>query len=433
MMAPKGRCDSIPRARSVLLVFLSGAPSQLDTFDPKPDAPAEVRGEFATISTSAPGISVAEHIPKIARQMHHLCVVRSMTMDRSLAAHDFGSHAILAGVDHPPGGPTRAASRLAWPCYAAGLHALRGNAGQLPAGVHLPILVRDSGIGVYPGQNGGLLGTVHDPIQLQQDPNAPDFRYRACDLPAGLSASQLDQRMGLLADIDRQQAALNELAPTQAMTRQQSEAVQFLAHPKLARAFDLERESDRVRQRYGRHFFGQSLLLARRLIQAGVPIVQANLSQWQAQWDTHADNFNLLRKTLLPPFDQAFATLIDDMSALGLLDETLVVAFGEFGRTPKIGGNIGTPTYSPTGRDHWCDCFFACFAGAGVRGGSVVGASDKWAAYPATKAFTPADFGATIYEAIGVDPASIVTDRLGRPITLNQGTAIRPIYTGESV
>jgi hypothetical protein len=417
-----------PRAKSVLFVFLFGAPSPLDTFDPKPDAPAEIRGEFKTISTCVPGIIVSEHLPRIAQRMNQLCVVRSMSMDPSLGAHDFGCHSILSGIDLPPVGPTRASSRLAWPCYAAGIDAAVGKRPGLPTGVHLPLPIMDATIGRYPGQDAGLLGPTHDPLQLLQDPNEPTFEVSQYQLPKALSASQLNDRVALLRDINAQQEALGRQADLLDMSRQQREAADFLAQGRLARAFDLAREPDRVRDRYGRHLYGQSLLLARRLVAEGVPIVQASLSVGQAQWDTHTDNFQSLRTVLLPPFDQALSALLDDLDATGLLRETLVVIMGEFGRTPKIGGNLGTPFYSPTGRDHWTACFFACFAGAGVKGGSLVGASDRIGAYPVTAAYSPADLGATLYEALGVDPQTIVADSLGRPVRLNTGKPMLALY-----
>jgi len=203
----------------------------------------------------------------------------------------------------------------------------------------------------------------------------------------------------------------------------------MLTSSAVSRAFAINRESGRVRDRYGRHPFGQSLLLARRLVEAGVPIVQANMGPMN-NWDTHNNNFKQLKDRLLPPLDQGVAALLDDLQARGLLGETLVVVVGEFGRTPKLGGNVGTPSYVPDGRDHWSGVFFALFAGAGVRGGQVIGSSDRIAAYPASNPYRPSNLGATIYHTLGVNPRSTITDRLSRPMHLNEGDVIAPLFTG---
>jgi uncharacterized protein (DUF1501 family) len=210
---------------------------------------------------------------------------------------------------------------------------------------------------------------------------------------------------------------------------QQKRALSMLTASAIGRAFAIDPEPTRVRERYGRHMFGQSLLLARRLVEAGVPIVQANMGHMN-NWDTHDKNFTQLKDRLLPPLDQGVSALLDDLGTRGLLDETLIVMVGEFGRTPKIGGNVGTPTFVPDGRDHWAGVFSALFAGAGVRGGQVIGSSDKIGAYPANNPYFPSNLGATIYRALGVDPASMVADRLGRPMQLNEGEVIAPLFSG---
>ena len=203
----------------------------------------------------------------------------------------------------------------------------------------------------------------------------------------------------------------------------------MLSASAVGRAFHLDEESPEVRDRYGRHLFGQSLLLSRRLVEAGVPIVQANMGTMN-NWDTHNSNFTQLKDRLLPPFDRGVSALLDDLSERGLLEKTLVVLVGEFGRTPKLGGNVGTPSYVPDGRDHWSGAFFAVFAGAGVQGGQVIGSSDAIAAYPATRPYHPSDLGATIYQTLGIDPESEVRDRLNRPLRLNAGRVMEPLFTG---
>lgn len=430
VLASQGAAPAQPPAKSVLFIFLTGAASQLDTFDMKPSAPAEIRGEFKPIRTSVPGLLVCEHLPCLAARAKHYAVIRTVTCDRSLAAHDFGVHAVLAGVDHPPAGPTRAASRHDWPTYASGLDYLRPRQDGLPSGVSLPTFLADGTIGPYPGQTAGFLGSGHDPWLVTGDPNRADFEVRSAALPAGFAIERIHERMNLLSDVEIVASGGAKDPSPGALGELRQRAVRLLSSGRLGRAFDLSREHPRLRERYGRHLFGQSLLMARRLVQAGVPIVQVNLGVVSSHWDTHTDNFNTLRDQLLPPCDQSVSALLDDLAGSGLLAETLVVMMGEFGRTPKIGGNLNTPFFSPTGRDHWTDCFFAVFAGAGVQGGQVIGTSDKFGAYPVTSAYTPADIGATIYRALGIDPAAEIIDRLGRPTRLNRGTPIAPLFTG---
>jgi len=420
----------VPRAKSVLFIFLTGGPSHIDTFDMKPEAPAEVRGPFAPIATDVPGISFCEHLPLVARQASKLAVVRTMHCNPALGAHETGTHAMLTGNNELPPGSSLYASRHDWPCYAAGLDFVRNGSVELPSGVNLPTHMNFSGA-PYCGQNAGMLGTKHDPWQLRRDPN--DAKYQGDDsliMPEGLTVSRFDDRRALLQEIDHQRAGLEAHAAVQQFNGQQRAACDALTAGRLAKAFSLTDEPAELRDRYGRHIFGQSLLLARRVLQAGVPIVQANMG-YAGQWDTHSNNFAGLKNSLLPNLDKAFAALLGDMQSLGMLDETLVILTGEFGRTPKIGGNVGTPTFSPDGRDHWTQCFSAVFAGCGVQGGQTIGTSDKTAAFPLTKAYNPCDMGATVYSALGVDLATEIHDRLGRPLRLNVGQPIAPVFSGE--
>ncbi|HVU86778.1 MAG TPA: DUF1501 domain-containing protein [Pirellulales bacterium] len=422
----------VPRAKSVLLIFLTGGPSHIDTFDMKPDAPAEIRGSFDPISTDVPGIQFCEHLPLVARHASKLAIVRTMHVNPGLAAHETGTHAMLTGNNDLPPGSSLYASRHDWPCYAAGLDFVRPGTAELPSGVNLPTYMHFSGAG-YCGQNAGMLGAGHDPWQLRHDPNHP--KYKGDDsltMPEGLSVSRFDSRRMLLAEIDRQRAALDAHSVVRQFNAQQQAACDTLTAGRLAKAFQLDDEPAALRDRYGRHMFGQSLLLARRVLQAGVPMVQANMG-FAGQWDTHSNNCPGLKQNLLPPLDRAFAALLEDMQALGMLDETLVVLTGEFGRTPKLGGNVGTPTFSPDGRDHWTQCFTSVFAGCGVHGGRTIGTSDKTASFPLTKAFDPRDMGATVYSALGVDLETEIHDQLGRPLRLNTGQPIAPVFNGDEV
>lgn len=413
------------RARSVILIFLTGAPSHIDTFDLKPDAPAEVRGTFRPVATRAVGMHICEHLPRLAARADKFAVVRSMT--HGLPSHEHATHMVLTGIDKMPPGSTHMASRHDWPCYASGLDYVRPRRDGVPSGVMLPTYL-NNGYG-FSGQHAGFLGARHDPWHVRQDPNTPNFRVENLSLPIGLSIADLENRRQLLAQVDRQRASLARTRAAAEFSGHQERACSMLTASAIGQAFAIEREPAPVRDRYGRHLFGQSLLLARRLVQAGVPIVQANMGTMN-NWDTHNSNFTQLKDRLLPPLDQGVAALLDDLSLRGLLDETLIVMVGEFGRTPQLGGNVGTPSYVPDGRDHWAGVFFALFAGAGVRGGQVIGSSDRIAAYPAASPYYPSNLGATIYRALGVDPRTAIADRLNRPMHLNEGEPIRPLFTG---
>jgi len=408
----------------VVFVYLTGAPSHIDTFDPKPEAPAEVRGSFRTVPTTAPGVRFCEHLPRVAARAHHLAVIRTMTQGE--IDHERGSHTILTGTDELPPGATNLATRRDWPCFASGLDYLRPRHDGIPNGVLLPVLL--GGASAYSGQYAGLLGAKHDPWLVPFDLNDPMAGVQEDGLPLGLRVDRLADRRTLLSQIDRQQSGLARLAAQQQFSEFQQSAISMLTAGRLASAFALDREPIRLRERYGRHLFGQSLLLARRVVEAGVPLVQVNLggTNW---WDTHTKNCEGL-KGLLPPLDQAFSAFLDDLRARGLLSETLVILTGEFGRTPKLGGNVGTPSFDPEGRDHWAPAFSSVFAGAGVCGGHVIGKSDRIGAFPLTKSFRPSDLGATVYSALGVDPHSTVQDRQSRPLQLNHGSVIAPLYTG---
>jgi hypothetical protein len=411
------------KPRSVLLIFLTGAPSHLDTFDMKPDAPPEVRGEFKPIATKVPGLQVCEHLPRLAARADRYALVRSMAHREN--NHLVATHHVLTGHPQPGAFFDKVASRDDWPSYASTLNYLHPRQDGIPGGVNLPTFLVEGPL-TWPGQHAGFLGPKYDPWQITRNPNARNFRVESLRLAPGLEIDRLNDRRALLEQVDRQQAGLAGVAATRRLEDQQRLAFSVLTSGKVAQAFEIEREPSAVRERYGRHAFGQSLLLARRLIEAGVSVVQANLGRVQ-NWDTHGENFMRLKNQLLPPLDRGVAALLDDLASTGLLDETLVVMLGEFGRTPKISMFPGSK--SP-GRDHWAPCFFGLFAGAGVRGGQVIGRSDKIGAYPATTPFSPDDLGATVYYILGVDPAVEVRDRQDRPVRLNRGEIMRPLFTG---
>jgi hypothetical protein len=423
-----------PKAKSVLFLFLFGGPSHLDTFDPKPDAPDECRGEFRPIGTSISGVQICEHLPNIAQRMHHWALVRSMTCNPSFGDHRFAVQGMLAGVDELPPGAGLAASRHDWPSWCAGVEYFRRSGHDLPASVVLPQEILDPGTGLYPAQNAGLLGAKFDPFQVRGNP--ADRNYRVDDslrMPAGLSIRRLASKRELLAALDQQRSRLEASFKTRDYDHDRQEAFSLLTNGRLAQALAVEDEPAAIRDRYGRNAFGQSMLMSRRLIEAGIPIVQANITN-HAFWDTHYNNFVSLRDQLLPQFDCALSALMDDMHARGLLDHTLVVTMGEFGRTPKLVRPNGSILYfTSAGRDHWMDCFFGLFAGAGVRGGQVIGRSDAIGAYPVTHPYRHSDVAATVYSALGIDPTSEFVDIQGRSHRLNAGSVIEPLYTGREV
>jgi uncharacterized protein (DUF1501 family) len=414
------------KARSVLMVLLSGGPSQLDTVDPKPDSPAEVRGEFDTIATKLPGIRFCEHLPRLAANMDRWALVR--TLAHREHNHLLATHVALTGRETPvPRGGTdldRVESRTDFPNFGAALDYIQPRGDGIPTSVSLPNYLIEGPL-TWPGQHAGFLGPRHDPWQIQGDPNDPAYQPASLAFPAGMSAERLMSRRDLLDRLNGAHAAPASM-PLSAWRDQQQVAAQLLTSGRVAEAFDIARESEAVRDRYGRNKFGQSLLLARRLVEVGVPMVQATMGIVQT-WDTHVDNWGRLKNTLLPQLDQGLEALLVDLSASGLLDETLVVVMGEFGRTPKIST---LPGETIPGRDHWAHAYSGLFAGAGVLGGQVIGQTDDQAAYPVSRSWSPADVGSTLFHALGVSPDATLIDPLERPHHLINGEVMQPLYTG---
>jgi hypothetical protein len=407
--------------RGVILAFCPGAPSHLETLDPKPDAPAEIRGSFGTIATALPGIRLGEHLPKLARHLDRVTLVRSMTTTSPV--HELAVHRLFAGVTETPANTGVAASRRDRPHLGALLAAARPGPPGIPPAVVLPTRLTFEGA-VFPGQNAGFLGARYDPWHLIGDPNAPGFGPASLILPEGLDLTRLQARSALLAVVDAQRRELDRQAACTALDDRRRQALAILTSTACRNAFDLAREDPRRRDRYGRTLMGQGLLLGRRLIEAGVPLVQVNLGESNV-WDTHTDNFTRLKNILLPPFDRAVTALIDDLEDRGLRDEVLVVVTGEFGRTPRVGMPIkGGAGATPTGRDHWPSVFSLLAFGAGVGRGQVLGASDRHAAHPSSAAYTPADLGANILQVLGVDPSAEIRDTFGQPFRVNTGTPI---------
>ena len=416
--APAAEMRATNKAKSVILVNLTGGLSHLDSIDMKPEAPAEIRGEFKPASTAIPGIQICEHLPKLAARMKHWALVRSLSHGEN--GHLPGTHRLLTGMTMPNQRGSdldNVLSRRDWPCYAAALNHLRPRHDGVPNGVTLPHALIEGSL-TWPGQHAGILGPNNDPMFVTQDPNSPNFRMDAFALPEGLDANRIDGRRGLLERLDS--AGTGD--PT--FRGHQQRAFELLSSGRVASAFRLDLEPVKVRDNYGRNQFGQSLLLARRLIQAGVPIVQANMGIVQT-WDTHVDNWGRLKTRLLPWLDQGLAALVDDLASEGLLEQTFVAALGEFGRTPKIST---LPGEKISGRDHWAYGYSGLFAGAGVQGGRIIGKSDKVGGHPISTAYTPYDVGATIYRALGVAADAELRDPLNRPSRINTGSPMDVLF-----
>ena len=413
------------RAKSMILIFTTGGLGHLDSFDMKPDAPEGIRGEFKPIATKVSGIQYCEHLPGLASHADKLAIVRSMSHIHT--NHLNATHQLLTGSPQPGAFFDKIASRDDYPCYASTLEYLSPRTDGIPSGVMLPTYLMEGPL-TWPGQNAGFLGPKFDPLQIKQDPNKAGFREESLTPPVGFSVERMGHRRQLLGELSRQRDEVLAGSAKDPMADQRELAYSLLLSGKVAQAFDLDREDPKSRDRYGRHLFGQSILLARRLVEAGVPIVQANMGRVQT-WDTHSGNFKRLKNDLLPPLDQGVSALLTDLAASGRLNDTLVVLAGEFGRTPRIGASTGNSN-TADGRDHWSKCFSVAFAGAGVQGGQLVGSSDRIGAYPAGKFYTAGDFAATIYEALGVDPQVEVRDRFNRPSRLVLGERIEGLYTG---
>jgi hypothetical protein len=420
--SPPLQSSGFGRAKRCIFLFMWGGPSQLDTFDPKPQAPAEVRGSFQPIATRVPGIQISEHFHRLADQMDKVAIVRSLHHEDP--AHLSSGHLALTGHLAPTINSDAAPpSDRDTPHLGSMLARLRGGSGTLPPFVTLPWLALHPAApgGRAPGQNGGWLGRKYDPLLVSGDPNRPDWKVQELSLSDGVSYDRLDARHELLQEIDRQRAELGATDSTGLKQR----AFGLLSSNNSRKAFDLSQEPDAVRDRYGRNIHGQCVLLARRLIEHGVPLVSVNWhNDGRNFWDTHGSNFSRLKNELIPPADQALSALLEDLSQRGLLDDTIVAWVGEFGRRPQIdAGNAGDG-----GRAHWPFCYSGLLAGGGIRGGAVYGKSDKHAAHPVESPVSPQDFAATLFHALGVAPDTVVEDRFGRPVRVCLGTPVTELF-----
>ena len=406
------------KAKSVILIFNCGAPSHIDLWDLKPHATDTVRGPYKPIATSVPGIEISELLPRLAKHAHRFSIVRSV--HHTHGGHNSGMYWSIVGRPYPMDSTLINPSRNDVPSFGSltGWLARRdGYSGALPPYVITPAPHCDSTVYLTPGQYGGCLGSSHDPFVLNADPNAANFSVPNLGELAGIDSQRRDDRRSLLGQFSDHCQPI-AASGSAAFDVNQSKAMSLVGSAEVREAFDLTREPAEVRERYGRHTWGQSHLLARRLIEAGVRFVTTVNGQ-SIIWDTHKDNFNRLEKALVPPMEKAFATLLDDLVERGLLDSTLVIWMGDFGRTPII--NV------EAGRDHWPQCGFCLLFGAGVKKGFVLGTSDRQAAYPVDHPVSPGDLCATVYTLLGIDSEAVAHDTLGRPTAISHGG--RPIQS----
>jgi hypothetical protein len=414
------------RAKSVIFLYQFGGPSQIDMFDMKPDAPEGIRSPHQPISTST-GIQISEKLPRLAKVMDKVTLIRSMT--HTMKNHNSASYYALTGHAPPTDDIRLRDSMDLFPAYGSVVDRLAPVEGEIPTFVAYPHVIRDGS--VTPGQHASFLGKVHDPFLFTQDPNGADFKLPELSLPANLSYARLEQRREIQQIIDAQSRLLDYSATARGLDAYYEKALAMLNSTRLRDAFNLSAEPEAVRDRYGRHTYGQSCLLARRLVEAGTKFVTVYFSNsiggqstTSGGWDTHGFNntrmYPIIEQYHLPITDETLPTLLVDLDERGLLETTLVIWMGEFGRTPKINSNIS--------RDHWPQCYTVLLAGGGVKRGFVYGASDKHAAYPAENPVRPDDLAATIFYMLGIDPHTEVSGVGNRPLLISEGKPVMGIF-----
>ena len=413
-------------AKSVIVIFVSGGFPQHESFDPKPESPREVRGDFGVIPSRTPGLFVGELMPRIANLTDRLAVIRSIVTGDN--AHSTSGYQMLTGVPHAPLSLENAAPGRPndWPAFNAVIRGLCPPRHGLPSSIVLPHrLANNGGQDPWPGTDGGRLGRTYDPWLLDCDPSAAGFTMPGAELQEGLSQVRLDRRLSLVDQVTRNLNSLESRASSGAFDLYREQAISLIAGGAGRAAFNLEQESPEVRDRYGRTKWGQSVLLARRLVEAGVSLVQVHWASADNKrpnnggWDTHERHSESLKGWLMPDLDRTFSALITDLEDRGLLDETLVCLVTEFGHTPTFNQNQG--------RDHWGSAFSIALAGGGVRGGTVHGATDGRAAHPIINPVRPADYLATVYHCLGFSPETMVHDLEGRPLPITTGQPIEAI------
>jgi len=416
------------KAKHIIFLHQFGGPSHIDTFDMKPDAPDGIRGAFKPIASRQPGLQVCEHLPRFSQTINRFAQVRSV--HHRMKNHNSATYYSLTGHAPPLDDIRLRDSPELYPAYGSTVAKLKPvEDPAVPTFMAYPYVLRDGS--VTPGQTASFLGKPYDPFFIGEDPASPDFRLPELSLPASLPLSRLDDRRGLLQMIDRQGDLMGWSSTAKGIDSFYDRALTMLASPRVKKAFDLSQEPDKLRDDYGRNTYGQSCLLARRLVETGVRFVTVYYlntigGRGKGGWDTHGDNFNQLQNDLCPITDRTVPTLIEDLESRGLLDETLVVWMGEFGRSPKV---VSSKKFGADGRDHWPQCYTVLFAGGGVTPGAIHGASDRIGAYPALNPVSPDDIAATMFWALGIDPATEIHDTLNRPFPIAAGRPITEIFS----
>lgn len=400
------------KAKSCVVIFLWGGPGQQDLWDPKPDAPSVVRSEFAPIATSVTGTRLTDQLPCLAQQAERFTIVRSMT-HRDFE-HGSAAYTALTGYPHPLPGTNTVARPDDFPTYGSILTKLAPTSRPVPDFVVLGPVMHQGARPPLAGQNAGFLGPGYDAFRIAEDPSSADFSVSGVAPQEGLSDFRYQARRQLVTSFDNRQPSRGVHA--EGLSELYRRAFGLLGSEQTRRAFRLDDEKAATRNAYGRSKFGQSLLLARRLVEARVPLITVNWSKLNAnEWDTHANNYARLRK-MLPPFDRSLAAFFQDLDERSLLDETLVVCLGEFGRTAKINEKAG--------RDHWPDCYSLVLAGGGIRRGSIYGASNRTASYPVDRDVAPWDISATMYHLLGINPGTHIQNRQGQPLPVSKGSVV---------
>lgn len=421
MARAAGKSSKSPK--NCILFFLMGGQSQLDMWDMKPDAPEMIRGEFKPIATNVPGIQICEHMPLLARRADKYVIIRSMT-------HHVKNHAPAGYYALTGAAPKRDVNNFGlnpddYPAVGSVISYLAPSQRPVPTYVNLaPQLVGDTGIQM-PGFHAGILSSKFDPLKVSSDPNEPGFKVEELSLPETVTDRRLDARRSLLQLVEKQFPLLGESPAVSRMDSFYQRAFNLVTSPEARKAFDIGQEPLTLRERYGRNIYAQQVLLARRLVEAGVRLVTivwgGAINAPDDYWDTHQGNFPKQKNKLIPIFDKCYSALLDDLTDRGLMDDTLVVAMGEFGRTPRVGQITANGGTDATGRDHWPFCYSITLAGAGIRGGQVIGKSDETTYTYEERPVTPEDLIRTIYYAMGIDQHAELRDQLSRPIPLVRG------------
>ncbi len=414
-----------PKAKSIIFLYQFGGPSHLDTFDMKPNAPSEIRSPHGHIKTNVPGLVINERLPKMAKVMDKVCLIRSV--HHEMKNHNPASYYALTGHSPPTDDIRLRDSIDLFPAYGSVVDHLKPTGEGIPTFVSYPHNMRDGS--VTPGQRASFLGKKHDPLFISEDPNSPNFKLPELSLPSGLTLDRLKKRRALQKIID-QQSKILESQSAQGLDEYYKKALTMLSSAKIREAFNLSKESEKIRDKFGRHTYGQGLLLSRRLVEAGVRFVSVYFSRsiggqstTRGGWDTHGFNntrmYPIIEKRHLPITDDTLPVFLNDLDERGLLDTTLVVWLGEFGRTPRINSNKS--------RDHWPQCYTVLLAGGGVKRGYIHGASDSTGSYPDKDPVRPEDISATMFHLLGIDPGIEVYDAQDRPLQIAPGKVIEDI------